>query len=318
MDYTIINQAIEDIVTIVNYYNRSRNYSVSICEKLVLSLLGYYLVFGPSIFEKMNIILEQLRIYECENKNDYREKLCSIYTNVREERICFTYDPITAWDYKYDEKNKFIGAVPYILYIEENCVSDVLTISHELSHILDGVKAKVVSEDDVSFTIQQSFTNVLVRKQDNYMKVEEQGFSELVTVTVENRILKAFLTLEEDKIVSPLVRKFIQSLQFYKGRNVLANSYLEMSGLFKDLIDNDVFFSLIEKYYYENDELGFATEFNSFDSELSYQKIKRCAVHMASLDFNEVMYYNQTLRKQLEIFNRVTHFEPDQSILIMV
>lgn len=318
MDYETINQAVEDIISIVNHYNSSRQYPLSVCEKLVVTLLGYYLVFGPSIFEKIQVVLSQLRIYECEKKDDYREQFRSINSESSVGSLFETYNPVAIWDYQYDAQNKFIGAIPYILYVCDNFVTDVLTMSHELSHLLDGVSAKVVEEDEEFFTIQQSFTHVLVRKNDNSMKIEEQGFSEMVTITIENHILKSLLALEEEKIQSPVIKEFLQFLQFYKGRNVLSRSYLEMSGLFKDLIDNDAFFSLIEKYYYANDEDGFEAEFNSFDAELSYRKIKRCAIHMASLDYNEVIYYSRTLRQQLDIFNRATHFEPDQRILIMV
>lgn len=318
MNYDVINQAVEDIVSIVNYYNRSLHYSVSVCEKLVVTLLGYYLVFGASIFEKINVLLEQLRICECSNEEEYKKQFRNIHSTGGEGELFFTFNPVVIWDYQYDKEKQFIGAIPYILYVSDNRVTDVLTLSHELSHVLDGVSAKVIDENDSFFTIQQSFTRVFVRKEDNLMRIEEQGFSELVTVTIENRILNALLALEEDKIQSPIIKEFIQSLQFYKGKNVLSRSYLEMSGLFKDFMDNDVFFSLLKKYYYANDEDGFEAEFNSFDPELSYRKIKRCAVHMSSLHYDEVMYYNRTLRQQIEIFNRATHFEPDQRFLIMV
>ena len=54
MDYGLINEVIGDIIKIVNAYNKDKNYDYSVTSKLVIVLLGYYLTFGPEIFEKIN------------------------------------------------------------------------------------------------------------------------------------------------------------------------------------------------------------------------------------------------------------------------
>ena len=56
MDYSVINAAIDDIVYIVNDYNKTRGYSVSLCERLVIALLGYY------IFNKYSSYIPDKRI----------------------------------------------------------------------------------------------------------------------------------------------------------------------------------------------------------------------------------------------------------------
>ena len=58
MDYEIINSAISDIIKIVNNYNKEKKYDVVLCEKLVIVLLGYYLVFGPEIFQKIRTTIK--------------------------------------------------------------------------------------------------------------------------------------------------------------------------------------------------------------------------------------------------------------------
>lgn len=318
MDYNTINQVMEEIILIVNNYNKSKGYSVSVCEKLALALLGYYLVFGVSIFSKINIILDSLCILECETKDKYMEALVRINENIKDDTLAMRYNPVTVWDYKYDNNKKFRGAIPYIVYVESSKISDVFNVIHELSHTLDGLSASVEAEDEDLLTIKQSFARVLVKKINNSSRIEEQGFTELITISVENRTLQEFLKLDEDKVSSPLLKDFLTGLKSYRERNVLCNSYGIMAACFKDLIDNDEFINLIAKYYYDNNEELFEEEFNSYDRNLSYRQVKNCAIHLAHGGMSEVFYYSNILKEQIALFSKATKFESDNRMLILV
>ena len=74
MDYDIINQVYEEIIGIVNDYTRRKNCEYEVARKLSFSLLGYYLVFGPEIFSKLNVLLDSVNIYECISEEDYIER----------------------------------------------------------------------------------------------------------------------------------------------------------------------------------------------------------------------------------------------------
>lgn len=78
MDYDIINQVYEEIISIVNDYARKNNCEYEVARKLSFAFLGYYLVMGPEIFKKLNILLDSVRIYEFISNEDYQKKAIEI------------------------------------------------------------------------------------------------------------------------------------------------------------------------------------------------------------------------------------------------
>lgn len=317
MDYVIINQVIKEIISLINYYNRDGKFSLDVCEKLVVVLLGYYLTFGTDIFKKINEIMEQLQIHIFNSSNEYKD----CFSKYVGEDYCLGMtecNPVTFWDYKYDNKGMFRGAIPHIFMISIDDVNDALTISHELSHSIDGLAASVIEENEEFLIYRISFTQVKVIKKNNISRILDRGFAELITVNIENRILDSWLKLDVSQIESSIVKDFLVKLKSYRGKNVIARSYCLMSSLFKDLFDNDDFFSLIKKFYYDNDEDNFELGFNSLADGLSFDKIKRCANHLMDCDINDVIYYGKVLNEQLKILNGKNKEEGIKKLLFIV
>lgn len=314
MDYYVINGAINDIVWIVNQYNKEHGYDVSLCEKLVLALLGYYLAFGADIFTNIDVVLEQLKIYQCES-----ELRCILKKKelVPDDKMPDA-NPGTKWDYCYDKNKKFIGAIPTIIFYEKDMLQDVFTLVHELSHTLEGVNGSIIYETDTEIKFKYGFGEYFVDKNRTGFKKEGHGMTELITITIENKVLREFRKLDPSMIVNPLVKEFIEKIKKYQDRNILLNSYGIMASLFKDLIDNEAFFELIRKYYYENEREFFIEEFNSWDERLDLKKICYYVEQVYNEDEYNVFYYAGPIRKQLEVVNEVTGFEPDNKMLIMI
>lgn len=320
MDYDIINQVYGEIISIVNNYARRTNCSYEVARKLSFTLLGYYLVFGDSIFSKLNVLLDSINIYEFDSEDEYYKKAVEVSSRIEEIKDKLKYNPITIWDYKYDSNRKFIGGIPNVLYIRESTIDNVLSIGHEMSHGLEGVSACVDREDDERVYIKQGFTTISIDKETNRFRSEGSGFIELVTSLLETKMLSSFLELDENKVSSSLLQEFLGEIKEYKGKKVMSRSYETLNVVFKDLTDNEAFYSLIKKYFYDNDEEGFKREYESFDSSLRYNILKSAAEHLVTDEnsLSDVFYYGNAIRKQAEIFNKVTKYEPDKKLLIVV
>lgn len=314
MDYDVINGAIDDIVWIVNQYNKEHGYDVSLCERLVLALLGYYLAFGPEIFDKINVVLEQLKIYQCSSELTCLMKKKELRPDDQKPDAC----PGTMWDYYFDKNRKFIGATPSIIYYIRNLFADVFVLVHELAHTLEGVKGSIIYENDEEIKFKYGFGEYLVDKSRTGFQKEGHGMTELITVMIENKVYREFAKLDVEKIDNPLVKEFLNTLIRNKKFGIMLDSYIVMSALFKDLIDNDRFFELIKKYYFENEREFFIEEFDSWDERLSLKKIAYYADKVYDEDLYNVSYYAGPIRKQLEVVNEVTGFKPDTKMLIMV
>lgn len=314
MDYDVINKAIEDIVCIVNQYNRKKGYEIEICEDLLMALVGYYVTFGPEIFKMIDVVLEQLNIYKCNTELSCISKK----QELRPEYDLQDSNPGTTWDYVFDDNNRFVGAIPNIVYYKRTDIQDVFVLVHELSHTLEGVKAEVLYENDAEIKVKHGFGEYLFTKGRVGLKLEGHGMTELATVTIENRILKDLLKLDESMIDNLFVKEFIRRLKQYSNSNVMLNSYGLMSVLFKDLIDNERFFELLRKYYYENEREFLAEEYEAMDERLSFEKIAYYADRIWSEEFNDIFYYSGPIQRQLDVLNQVTGFVPDQKILIIV
>lgn len=320
MDYSIINQVYEEIISIVNDYVRRTNCEYEVARKLSFTLLGYYLVLGSEIFKKLNVLLDSVRIYECASEEEYQKKAIEVAPRLEEKKETLRYNPITIWDYRCDDNNRFLGGIPNIIYMKAETVDNVLSIAHEMSHGLEGVSATFDREDEEYAYIKQSFTTITINKETNGFLTEEAGFVELVTSLLETKILREFLKLDENEIDSPLLKEFLREIKKYKGKNVMSRSYETLNVVFKDLTDNDVFYDMIRKHFYDNDEEGFRAEYESYDSRLRYRTLKSAAEYLAmdGKDISQVLYYSDIIKKQSEIFNKATNFEPDKKMLILV
>lgn len=321
MDYDIINQVYEEIISIVNDYARKNNCEYEVARKLSFALLGYYLVMGPEIFKKLNILLDSVRIYEFISNEDYQKKAIEISPKLEENKHNLRYNPITIWDYRYDSNNNFLGGIPNILYMRDKTIDNVLSISHEMSHGLEGVSASVESEDEDYVYINQGFTHLTVDKESNRFRVEGgSGFIELVTSSLENRILNEFLKLDVQKIDSSLLREFLGEIKVYKSKNVMSRSYDLLNSIFKDLTDNPEFYDLIKDYFYDNDENGFKVKYESYGNGLIYKVLKDAAEHLSAdnLSVSDAIYYGDIIKRQAENFNKATNYEPDKKLLILV
>lgn len=316
MNYELINQAYEEIINIVNNYIIKKECSYEVAKKLSFTLLGYYLVMGPEIFSKINTVLDALVIHECQNKEEYQDEL----TQIKGRFVESEFNPIMTWKYQYNEENKFLGGVPYIIYMKGKELENVLSLAHELSHSLEGTGASVVSEEKEYVTIAQGFGLIKVQKQTGSFKIEEEGFSELIAATIETKMAQSFANLDSNQLKNPLLKEFINSISEYKGKNVLAWSYEILNMSFKDLMDNPSFFSLIKKYFYENNEIAFKEEYQSFAEGLRYSILKSVA---ESLNDDKTalvgkMQYISLIQRQSTIFSQATNFSPNKKILILV
>lgn len=316
MDYSIINQVYEEIINIVNYYAWKSNCDYEVARKLSFTLLGYYLVMGPEVFSKINIVLDALVIHECQSKEEYQDEL----TKIKGRFVESNFNPIMTWKYQYDDNNKFLGGVPYIIYMKGKDLENVLSLAHELSHSLEGTGASVLDEEQEYVSIAQGFGLIKVKKETNSFKIEEEGFSELVAASIETRVAQSLVNLDSKEIENPLLKEFISSISEYKGKNVLAWSYEIVNMAFKDLMDNELFFELIRKYFYENNEVAFKEEYQSYGEGLRYSVLKSVAQNLND-DNSKIagkMQYISLIQRQSEIFSRSTDFDPDKRVLILV
>ena len=206
------------------------------------------------------------------------------------------------------------------MYHQDTQVEEPLTLSHELSHVLEGCTAKVISEDDKTVTFRIGFSEVKYSKETGYpLDGYGHGMTELITVTVENKILKKFSGLDPENIDNPLVKDYVSKIKEIKSEQILANSYLTMAGIFKDLIDNDKFFNLIEKYYYETDQDGFIEEFDSMDKDLSFKRLVRHAESLCNPDDERaVLRHIPHIQTQLNTLNKVTNTTPSKEIVLVL
>lgn len=320
MEYDIINQVYEEIISIVNRYVRRTNCDYDVARKLSFALLGYYLVFGAGIFNKLNVLLDSVKIYQCSSKKEYSDTLIEIAPRIEKIKDELLFNPITIWDYKYDADNKFLGGIPYIFYMSDNEISDVLSLAHEMSHGLEGTSATVVKEDDETVCISQGFTKITVNKDSNSFTEDNSGFIEVVTSSLETRILRSFLKLDISKITSPLLREFLSEIAKYKSKNVMSSSYELMNSIFKDLTDNDEFYNLIKEFFYDNNEEGFKARYEAYGNGLYYNILKEAAAYLSKdgISASSAMYYRDIVARQAAKFNQVTGYEPDKKLLILV
>ena len=118
---------------------------------------------------------------------------------------------------------------------------------------------------------------------------------------------------------NPLVKDYVSKIKEIKSEQILANSYLTMAGIFKDLIDNDKFFNLIEKYYYETDQDGFIEEFDSMDKDLSFKRLVRHAESLCNPDDERaVLRHIPHIQTQLNTLNKVTNTTPSKEIVLVL
>lgn len=315
MDYDILNGAIDDIVWIVNQYNKTRGYDVDVCENLLLALVGYYLSFGPEIFNKIDKVLDVLKIYQCASK----EECAKVIKKLFPQHPSIAVHAGTIWDFKYtDLNNSLIGAIPNIVYCNSERISNVLSMIHELSHSLEGVTAIVLGETRDELRLKQGFAEYTVDKKTSIYTGKGRGMTELITITVENKAIREYIKLNPAKVNNPLVKSFIEDLGEYKDRNFIVKSYPVMAALYKDLIDNETFFGMIKRYYYETEQEAFSEEFNSLDERLNFKRLASYADKVYEDNFDAVLYYTTPIQKQIEAFSKATGSIPDKRMIFLI
>lgn len=315
MDYAIINESIEEISKLVSQYKEKKGYSDTLSEKLTIGLLGYYLAFGPKIFKRITTALDSADIHEFQTEEEYiafKDVLTPMSKGYN------TADPGTYLDYKYDENRKFIGAKPIVMYSVISKIQDVFSLIHELSHVIEGTSAQVISEDETNLVIKNGFTERNIDKETNLFKSTQEGITELITVAIEHKVLREFFKLDPTQITNTSIQRFLEENKSYQTANVMLRSYGSMSALFKDLIDNDAFFDIIKKYHYDNQPESIIEEFNSFDSRLNFNKIVTYAEQTHTDDISTVFYYSNAIQKQMDIFNEATGTQPDKRLIIVI
>lgn len=317
MDYDTLNSAISDIVDIVNDYNKKDSYTVSVCEDLVVALTGYYLAFGPKVFSKVDQILSALKIHQTTTGKESSE----IKKQIRPNKFNYTdEDPETIWEMKFDPKtNKFLGAIPHIVYDKDSPEDAVLTLTHELSHTLEGCTAQVIKEDKNTVTIRIGFSELTYDKETGFaISGYGHGMTELITVTIENKVLKEYSNLNPDNIENPLIKGFVKKANKAKNGQTLAKSYLTMSGIFKDLIDNEKFFDIVKEHYYETNQEEFIENFNSLDSRLNFKRLINYAEQICREEGNatQILRVVPQVQSQLDVLNEVTATKPSKSLVL--
>lgn len=324
MDYDYLNGIYESIIKIVNeyvaknYYLKKVEIPYSVASKLSLALLGYYLVLGEDIFKKINIILDSVEIVEYENRDDFAKK-ASEYQSIRNNEDLGP--AFLKWEHRYDKENNFLGSIPHIHYQQHGLVSDVLSIVHELSHAIEGLGAKVSMESDTSVYIAHGFVVTKYEKSTGNYKSDDMPFVEFVTSSLESRVLQKFLLIDRDKVHSPSLKDFLREAQKGNNKNLdMMSSSTNVSNLLlKDLIENDAFFNLIMKYFYDNDEMSFKEEFESYSSELYYSELKRAIVKLYDdPSLSTIKFYEKFINAQVKVFNAATGYKPSKKILILV
>lgn len=315
MDYDILNAAIEDIVYIVNNYNKDKGYDFETCERLVIALTGYYLAFGPQIFNKLSIVLDALKIHSFETEKaclDMKRQLAP------HEKQCEA-NPCMMWKHIFKgENNEFIGAIPHIIFYKQDLVTDSFSLIHELSHTLEGVTALVTGEDEKYLKIKLGFSDETVDKNRAVSCITGQAMTELITVAVENKILREFMKVKPQEVSNPIVTDFLKKIQSNKGKNIVTKSYPTLTALFKDFIDNETVFDLISMYYYETQPEIFTKEFDSLDERLDFKRLRTYAEHVCMSSSSEVLYYAGPIQKQLNVLNKATGHTPEKTIILAI
>lgn len=313
MDYKVINDVIRQIINIVNYYNRDNRYSLEVAEMLVTTLLGYFLVFGPEIFSKIDILLDSLVIHYCENDEEYFEELNKVNENAEK----YDANPMMLNQYKFDSNGKVLGGIPNIIMTRMEPFRVVLNLAHEFSHALEGVSAKVIREDSESFTYKQGFATVTMEKETGLEKIENGAFAEFITVCIENRIARALVSLDLEQIDYEFIKKYLSGAGELQRKNFVMDSYSLLAGICKDLIDNDVFFGLIMKYYYDNETDLFEEEFDSYSSEVKLRILMKLMRGLKTEEAFNTMQNAENLKRKIAIFNKATNFEPASSLVFV-
>ena len=316
MDYVLINEVIGDIIKIVNAYNKDKNYDYSVTSKLVIVLLGYYLTFGPEIFEKINKFIFSLNIYECESYVDYREAFKKILPEEKWLGYYLAPLPQMRWDFRYNKDNKFIGAIPNILYVRRKYVSDVLNLAHEISNGLEGLEGRVISEDDKQVTLRLGFSTIKVDKNTNFMTFADLGFNEFATINVENRVLQSLKNLEAEKIDYDFVKNFLNELS--TDKKIVASGYPLMTGVYRNLMDNDHFFDLLKKYHYANDYEMFKVEYEGINEGLSAESLRSNTNILIKAKAEDTFDILPKVTEQINLFNEGTNFKADTKSLILL
>lgn len=319
MDYDVINDAIAQIISIVDNYKKE-DYDEKLMENLVVALLGYYLVFGPSIFEKISKILDALHIYRCGDDKDYDSvfnAVCEVDELMKDQ---IDYQPITVFSlYSFDNRH-FLQYSPFIIYTKMiNDYREVLILSHELSHVLDGENALITKNGD-AFDIDISYSKAYVDAENyNAFKNYDRSFAEFAATAVENKVLAALKSLDFTKINYVFVKEIVYRLSM-NGINI-SNGYTSKYVLFKDLVDNPKFFELMKKYYFESyNEQEFKKDYESFGSDLSYGRLKHYICKIFNSDDEEYNYFRflELIKREVDKFSNYTQFEPKKEILLLV
>ena len=320
MDYQVINYAIEDIIKIVNAYNKRNNYKYEeeMLKNLAIALLGFYLTLGPNIFKMLQNTLEAVDIYRC---HDFKEYEC-VFKSLTKACISSAdfSSPFTYLKAIFDDKSKkFVGAKPLIVYPNpEDKDQEITILVHELTHCLEGNNAFVISDNEYTTEISMAFSKMILNKEDGHKFLEDSGLNELVAVIMQNRALFSFVSLDSNKIEYDFVKEYIEFLQNKKCN--IARGYTEAYVLLKDFGDNDVFFDLIKKYYlFDNLEDDFKREYESLDSGLNYKRFRICIKSLFDYtqdDINAFYKCAKIIAEESCIFNRATNFEPEKKLLI--
>lgn len=321
MDYEIINCAIEDITKIVSAYNKDRKYSKDICDALTVALLGYYITFGPEIFKKINQVLEALVIKDFENYEKLKNCRLEDYEKIYGHPNVTIYNQLIVtdgcrWDFRYDAKNKFIGAIPCIYFVKKDFVSNANILIHELSHALEGTSKKY-TEDDENVYIKGIPSMTLNKHTGLTKEMVNVGLLELLTAIIENKIIKSLIELDDTRIENETIKKYIKLTRQFKNKNILVESYIDMMAICKDFIDNDAFFELIKKYFYEQEIEMFEEEYNAISDGLNFKVLKVVANSLVRGDI-DFLKASTIISKQAKIFNEATGFKPDKRILVLV
>lgn len=313
MDYEVINWAIDDIEKIVKYYGKKKQINEKVSNDLTIALLGYYLVFGPEIFEKINIVLGALEINGFENREELHNYLLNFFKN--DKNLIDYATSALYWDYHY-ANNKFIGAIPEIYYI---CGGPII-LAHELSHALEGLGCTYSEDDD--YLIIKGIGETTFIKQENIPKdmPKNIGFIELLTSVIENRIAKSLFQLDIEQINNEMIKEYLKSIQEFKGKDIITEGYSPMLAVYRDFCENEVFFDLIKKYHYNQDLEGMSSDYNLIAEGLDFNILMTVAnfIYEKNFDSLAILKANEAIAKQAKIFNEATGYKPDKRILVLV
>lgn len=316
MDYDVINQVIAEIISFLKKNEKMFRYDVKLLENLTVSLLGYYLVLGPNIFKTITKILRDLDIYRCEDDQDYllRMKLLDRdYTEINPYLL-----PVTLWNAQFDEEDRFLGYVPHVVYKKEDDLNEVLTLTHELSHIIDGANAILIRNKDDSCDVKLSFSHLHIDTNNPENNKDcKHGFGEFAAVSIENKVLQELKTLDPTKINYDFIKVILSELSLSKVN--ISSAYTTNYVVFKDLVDNPKFFALMKKYYYEeSNEEEFKKAYETYGSDLSFDKLKRYIMVMFEIDDGDKsLSLYDVISKEVEKFNDKTNYVVKKQFLLM-